>query len=237
MRREYFYNSVPFPHWHEVFKMPLDKKTILTAVKEAKEKSKKRGFTQSIELVLSLRDIDMKSPEGRIQERIELPYSPPEKPNKICVIASGELALKARRAKADLVIERAGLEGLAGKKQELRKIANEYDFFIAEAPLMPLVGKIFGPFLGPRGKMPVPVPPTADIASLIEKHRKTIIVRMRNQPVLQCRVGTESMKEEEIAENVQAVLRTVEGKLKRGMKNIKFAYIKTSMGTPVRVKP
>jgi len=216
--------------------MPLDQKTILAAVKEVKEKSEKRNFAQSIEFVLSLKDVDMKSSEGKIQEIIELPYSP-EKPNKVCVIASGELALKARRANADLVIGRAELEGLAGKKRELRKIANEYDFFIAEAPLMPLVGKILGSVLGPRGKMPIPVPPTADIASLIEKHRKTVTVRMRNQPVLQCRVGTESMKEEEIAENVQAVLRVIEGKLKKGIKNIKFAYIKTSMGTPVKIKP
>jgi large subunit ribosomal protein L1 len=216
--------------------MPLDQKTILNAVKEAKEKSKKRNFNQSVELVLSLKDIDMKSSEGKLQEIIELPYSP-EKTNKICVIATGELALKARKANADLVIERAELEGLAGNKRELRKIANNYDFFIAEAPLMPLVGKILGTVLGPRGKMPIPVPPTVDIASLIEKHRKTIILRMRNQPILQCRVGTENMKEEEIAENIQAVLRTLEAKLKRGMKNIKSTYIKTSMGTPVKIKP
>ncbi len=216
--------------------MPLDQKTMLAAIKEAKEKSDKRNFVQSVELVLSLQDIDMKSSEGKIQEIIELPFSS-EKSNKICVIASGELALKARKANADVVIERAKLEGLAGKKRELRKIANEYDFFIAEAPLMPLVGKILGSALGPRGKMPLPVPPTADIASLMEKHHKTVVLRMRNQPILQCRVGTESMKDEEIAENVQAVLRAIEGKLKRGMKNIKFAYIKTSMGTPVKIRP
>lgn len=216
--------------------MPLDQKTILEAVKEAKEKSKKRNFTQTVELILSLKDIDIKSSEGKIQEIIELPYFS-EKQNKICVIASGELALKAKGAKADLVIERTELEALAGKKRDLRRIANEYDFFIAEAPLMPLVGKILGPVLGPRGKMPIPVPPTVDIASLIAKHRKTVMVRMRNQPIIQCRVGIENMKEEEITENIQTVLRTIEGKLKKGIKNIKFAYIKTSMGTPVKMKP
>ncbi|MEM3596815.1 MAG: 50S ribosomal protein L1 [Candidatus Bathyarchaeia archaeon] len=216
--------------------MPLDQKTILNAVKEAKEKSKERNFSQSIELVLSLKDIDMKSSEGKLQEIIELPYLP-GKQNKICVIASGELALKAKRANADLVIEKPELEGLAGKKKELRKIANDYDFFIAEAPLMPLVGKVLGPVLGPRGKMPIPVPPTADIESLLAKHRKTVVIRMRNQPVLQCRVGAENMKEEEIAENILAVLRVVEGKLKKGIKNIKFAYIKTTMGSPVKIKP
>jgi large subunit ribosomal protein L1 len=216
--------------------MPLDQKTILGAVKEAKEKSEKKEFNQSVELILNLREIDMKSPEGKLQEIVELPYSP-AKQNKICIIASGELALKAKRANADLVVERADLDGLAGKKRDLRKIANDYDFFIAEAPLMPLVGRILGPVLGPRGKMPIPVPPTADIASLIQKHRKTVVVRIRNQPILQCRVGSESMKEEEITENVQAVLRAVEGKLKRGEKNIKLAYIKTSMGKPVSIKP
>ena len=216
--------------------MPLDQKTILDAVKSAKEKSGKRNFDQSVELIINLKDIDMKSQEGKLQEIVELPYSP-EKQNRICIIASGELALKARKANADLVIERAELEGFAGKKRELRKIANDYDFFIAEAPLMPLVGKILGPVFGPRGKMPIAVPPTADIASLINKHRKTIIVRMRSQPILQCRVGSEKMKEEEIAENVQAVLRVIEGKLKRGMKNIKLAYIKTAMGEPISIKP
>ncbi|HEY4675480.1 MAG TPA: 50S ribosomal protein L1 [Candidatus Bathyarchaeia archaeon] len=215
--------------------MPLDQKTILSGVKEAKEKSEKRKFTQSVELVLKLQDIDMKSPEGKIQEVIQLPYSP-EKSNKICVIASGELALKAKRANADLVIQKTDLEALGGKKRELRKIANQYDFFIAEAPLMPLVGRTLGSVLGPRGKMPVPIPPTADIASLLEKHRKTIFLKVRTQPILQCRVGMENMKDEEVAENIQAVLRALEGKLKKGMKNIKFAYIKTSMGAPVKIK-
>jgi large subunit ribosomal protein L1 len=216
--------------------MPLNQETILTAVKEAREKSGKRNFSQSIELILKLQDIDMKSPESRIRENVELPYAS-EKTNRICVIASGELALKARKANADSIIDRAELESLAGKKQDLRRIANEHDFFIAEAPLMPLVGKILGPVLGPRGKMPVPVPPAADITSLIAKHRRTITLRMRNQPILQSRVGMENMKDEEIAENIQAVLRILEGKLKRGLKNIRFVYIKTTMGTPVKIKP
>jgi large subunit ribosomal protein L1 len=216
--------------------MPLDQKTILAAVKEAKEKSEKRKFNQSVELILKLHDVDMKSPEGKIQEVLELPH-PLEKLNKICVIASGELAMKARNAKADRVIERSELEALGGKKQDMRKIANGYDVFIAEAPLMPLVGKVLGPVLGPRGKMPLPVPPSADISGLMKKYRKTIVVRLRNQPIIQNRVAMENMKDEEIAENIQAILKILEGKLKKGTKNIRFAYVKTAMGTPVKIKP
>lgn len=216
--------------------MPLDKKTLLDAVKEAKAKSGQKKFNQTVELILDIKEIDMKAPEGRIQQVVELPHVT-AKPNKICVVASGELALKARKAEAELVIEKADLEGLAGKKKELRKLANNYDVFISEAPLMPSVGRIFGPVLGPRGKLPVPVPPNADIASLIAKHRKTVVVKMRNQPIIQCSVGTENMKDEELVANIQAILRVVEGKLKRGFKNIKFAFIKTSMGEPVKIKP
>jgi len=216
--------------------MPLDQKTILAAVKEAKEKSEKRKFNQSIELILKLHDVDMKSPEGKIQEVLELPHAL-EKPNKICVIASGEFAMKAKNADADRVIEKNELEALGGKKQDMRKIANSYDVFIAEAPLMPLVGKVLGPVLGPRGKMPLPVPPSADISGLIKKYRKTIVVRLRNQPIIQNRVAMENMKDEEIAENIQAILKILEAKLKKGTKNIRFAYIKTAMGTPVKIKP
>jgi large subunit ribosomal protein L1 len=216
--------------------MPLDKKTLLEAVKEAKEKSGKKHFTQTVDLIMNIQEIDMKAPEGKIQEVVELPHVT-GKPNKICFIASGELAFKARKANVDNVIERADLDELSGKKKELRSIANKYDVFISEAPLMAVVGRTLGPVLGPRGKMPIPVPPTADIATLVEKHRKTVLVRMRNQPIIQCSIGTENMTDDDLVDNIQAILRVLEGKFKRGLKNIKLAYIKTSMGTPIKIKP
>lgn len=216
--------------------MPIDEKAILNALKEAKEKSSKRNFTQSVELILNLKEIDMKSQQGKIQEDIEIPNPLKEKPNKICVIATGELSLKAKRANADLVLDRTEVEAMAGNKKMLRKIASEYDFFLAETPLMPIVGKVFGAFLGPRGKRPIPVPPSADIEALINKYRRTVSVKMRNQPVIQCRVGTESMNEKEIAENITTIINTVEGKLQKGAKNIRSIYVKTTMGKPVKVK-
>ena len=215
--------------------MPLEKKNILDAVNELKDKSKKRNFVQSIDLIINLRDIDPKKPEGKIQELIELPHHA-GKANKICVIASGEMALKAKRAGSDLVLERTDLEAAAGDKKRQKHLAQNYDFFIAEAPLMPLVGRVLGATLGPKGKMPTPVPPTGNIADQIEKHRKTVFVRVRGQPVLQCHVGTEEMVNDEIAENIQAVIRRIEGKLRRGIKNIKSVILKTTMGPLVKVR-
>jgi len=215
--------------------MSLDTKALIESVKEAKSKAEKRKFVQSVELVVNLRDIDMKKPESKIQELIELPY-PAGKESKVCVIASGELALNAKKAGADLVIERSELEALAGDKKKQKTLANDYESFIAEAPLMPTVGRVLGAVLGPKGRMPTPVAPTVNIADIIEKQRKTVLLRLRGQPVLQCRIGTEDMSNEHIAENIQAVVRRLEGKLKRGLKNIRSLVIKTAMGPPIEVK-
>jgi large subunit ribosomal protein L1 len=216
--------------------MSLDTKTIVEAVKKVREQSEKRNFNQSIELIINLKDIDMKKPEGKIQETIELPYTPPNKKARVCVIAGGELALKAKRANAELVIGSSELESLATDKKGQKQLANNYDIFIAEAPLMPLVGRALGATLGPRDKMPKPVPPSADIEAQIERWRKTVSVKLRNQPILQCTVGTEDMKDEEIAENIMAVIRRIEGKLKRGLKNITTICLKTTMGKPTKIK-
>lgn len=212
--------------------MPVNTQQIAAALEKAKKDSKKRNFTQSIDLVVTLRNIDLKKPENRINELFELP-NPLPKPVKICVIASGALAVNAKKAGADEVIDKETLEKLGGDKKAAKKLAKEFDFFIAEAPLMPLVGKTLGSILGPHGKMPTPVPPNAPIEPILAKHRKMIRLRIKDQPVIQCRIGSEDMPTEKVVENIQAVLTRLETRLEKGMKNIHQIQIKTTMGPPV----
>jgi len=220
---------------YEVSPLSLETKTITDALQQVRAGSKQRKFNQSIDLVINLQEIDMKKPESKIQEQVELPH-PISKQAKICVIATGELALKARQAGADLVIEKDELNTIATDKKRQRQLASTIDYFICEAPLMPIVGKALGAVLGPRGKMPTPVPPNADIKAQIARHKKLVLVRTRAQPIIQNRVGTEDMKDEHIAENITAIIRRLEPKLKRGLANIKTVTIKTSMGKPVEIK-
>ncbi len=214
--------------------MSVEAPRIKESLKQMRTKTEKKNFNQSIELIINLRDIDMKKPEGRIQENIELAH-PIGKAITVCVFATGDMALRARRAGADLVVEREELESLGNDKKRQRKIANSIDTFIAAAPLMPLVGRVFGAILGPRGKMPAPVPPTANIENEIDRQRKVISIRTRGQAVISSRIGTENMSDDEIADNIQSVLRRVEAKLKRGIKNIDAIYVKATMGPPVKV--
>jgi large subunit ribosomal protein L1 len=215
--------------------MSLETPKLLETLKKVRENSKQRKFSQTIDMTINLVDIDMKKPESKIQEMIELPH-PLTKKAKICVIAGGELAMKAKQAGVDLVIEKDELNNIATDKKRQRQLANTYDFFICEAPLMPTVGKSLGAVLGPRGKMPTPVPPNANIADQITRHQRLAIVRLKSTPIIQNRVGTEDMKDEQIAENIQAITRRLEGKLKRGTKNIKSITLKTTMGKPVELK-
>jgi len=213
--------------------MPIPKESLIEAVKALKN-AYKRNFTQSIELLVSLKDVDLKKPESRINELIELPYQL-NKPVKICVFATGDLALKAKKAGADLVLGKEEIENLGKDKKSARKLAKEYDHFLAEAPLMPLIGKTIGAFLGPRGKMPVPIAPNAPIEDLIKRYKKLVRVRIRDQPAIRCRIATEDMKDDEIAENAAAVISVIEGKLEKKMKNIKAIMLKKTMSPPIKV--
>jgi large subunit ribosomal protein L1 len=214
--------------------LPLAKDDISRALGELRKDITKKKFTQSIELVVRLSEVDLKKPENRINEAIALP-NPPEKALKVCVIASGDLATRAKAAGADMLVGRQEIENLAKDKKGARKLAQEYEFFIAEAPMMPLVGRALGSFLGPRGKMPTPIPPNAPIDQVIINHRKMVRVRMREQPVLQCRVGTEAMPDEKLVENIQAVVSRIEQKLERGFKNIGEILVKGTMSKPVKI--
>jgi large subunit ribosomal protein L1 len=211
----------------------MDINKIIKAVKEAKEKSKKRKFVQSIDLAVNL-NLDTTKPENRLNDEIVLPHGR-GKPIKIGVIGEGELAHQAKSL-ADIVITKKELEELAKDKRKAKEIAKAYDFFIAQADLMPLVGRNLGIILGPRGKMPKPVPPTADIEPIIERLRKTVRVRTKDKPVFHVPVGTEKMKEEEVAKNIEAIFNYLERKLERGLSDVKSAYISTTMGKSVKLE-
>ena len=196
-------------------------------IKEAKATDKERKFKQSIELIMVFKDIDVKKGFS-INETIQLPKT--NSPAAICVMASGDMGLKAKNAKADKVIDNDELTRLAANKRESRKLINSFDFFLADTKLMPIVGKVLGQLLGPRGKMPTPVPFNAPIDSFLERFRSSVRVRVKNSLSMSCKIGDESMEDTELASNAHAVLSGVEKKLPNGDKNIRKVLIKTTMG-------
>ena len=185
-------------------------------------------------MIMVFRDIDVKKGFA-INEIIQLPKEMSE-PAKICVMASGDMGIKAKSANADEVLDNDSITNLAQNKRESRKLLNKYDFFLADTKLMPAVGKSLGQLMGPRGKMPTPVPFNADIQSFLSRFKKSIRVRLKSSLALSCKIGDESMNEDDLAANASAIIGAIEKKLPNGDKNVKKIMIKTTMGKTVKLQ-
>lgn len=207
---------------------------LLEAVKKAKEQSKPRNFTQSVDVIINIKDLDVSKPENRFEEEVSLPNGR-GKDIKIAFIADGELAIQAKDAGADLVITKAELEELGKNRKDAKKLANQMESFVAQADMMPLVGRFLGPVLGPRKKMPKPVPANITVEPILERLQKTVKVRVKDQASIQVLVGSQEMDDESIIENIEAVLGILDRNLEKGRNQIKSMYIKTTMGPVVRV--
>ena len=198
------------------------------AIKDALEGAPKRKFVESVDIAFTIRDVDLKNPNNRIKEEIRLP-SGRGRVLKIAMFASGEAASKAKAAGIHVITPQE-IEELGGNKGKAKKSANAYDFFLSEVPHMGLIGRYLGVVLGPRGKMPRPVPPTLDPAVIATGLQSTVIVKSGDKKTFQISFGTVSQSEDELYANAIEIYNRVISKLERGVGNIRSLYIKTTMG-------
>ena len=206
---------------------------ILEAIKKARD-MKKRNFKQSFDLAINLKNIDLKKPENRIKTEINLPHSSGSE-TKIGVIVDN-LIPQTKDLENIIVIKKIELEKLGKDKKAIRKIAKQCSYFIAEAPLMPLVGRFLGPILAPRNLMPTPIPPTADLKSVVESRRNVIKIQLKESPAIHLCVGKEDMDDNKIAENIDTLIKSVISALPKKKEQIKNYVIKLTMGKPIKFK-
>ncbi|MGC8993662.1 MAG: 50S ribosomal protein L1 [Candidatus Aenigmatarchaeota archaeon] len=200
---------------------------ILEAIKKARENSKKRNFEQTFDLIVNLKGIDTKKPENRINEIVELPYGI-GKEVKIALFSD-----EIKELENVEIFSSKDIEEISKNKRLAKKIAKEFYFFASDPKLLPLVAKNLGKFLAPRGKTPKPI--TGNVEKFVESLRKSVRIRIKDSPVIQCPIGSEKMKDEEIAENIKKILSFLEERLPKGKANIKEVLIKLTMGKPVKI--
>ncbi len=207
---------------------------INTALKEALESAPERKFVESIEMAFTIKDVDLKNPANRIEENVRLPRGR-GKEVSIAIFAGGEMASKAREAGL-VVIDPTQIEDLGGNRQRARKLARKHDFFLSEVPHMATIGRFLGIVLGPRGKMPRPVPPNVDPGVIAAGLSDTVIIRSRDKVTFHAVIGSRDQSEEDISANALELWKRVTSKLERGAGNIRSLYVKTSMGPAVKVE-
>ncbi len=206
---------------------------IETAVSRALEESPDRNFTESVDLAINLRDLDLSDPSNRIDESIVLPAGTGQE-TRVVVFAEGETALRAEEV-ADDVLDADELADLGDDTSEAKDIAEATDFFIAEEAMMPDIGRYLGTVLGPRGKMPTPLSPDDDVVEVLNRMQNTVQVRSGERRTFHTLVGAEDMSAEEVADNVDVILRRLYADLEKGPQNVDSVYVKTTMGPAIEV--
>jgi len=215
----------------------MDKQTILTTIKKVKENSHKRNFNQTVDFIINLKEIDVKKQEHNINSFITLNH-PIGKKVKVCALVSHGLATKAKEV-VDKVI--TDIEFEKQSKKDIKKLAREYDYFIAEATIISKVANTFGKILGPKGKMPNPnagciINPATNIKSIYDKLQKTIHLQTKNEPIIKCVVGTEKMSDEEIVDNTLTVYNNILSLLPQEKSNINSLILKLTMSQPFEIE-
>ena len=93
---------------------------LMEIIKQAKETDKDRKFKQSVEMIMVFRDVDVKKGFS-INETVQLPKKT-SKPATVCIMASGDMGIKAKNAKADLVVDENELTKLSTDKKKSKNI-------------------------------------------------------------------------------------------------------------------
>lgn len=206
--------------------------SIIDAIKLSRENSRERKFSQTWDLMINLKGIDLKKPENRFSGEAILPKGRGKEPK---IAAFVDLMEKEVKEHVNLVIHKDEIAKLAKDKRRMRKIANEHDFFFAEVTLMSEIGKSLGTVLGPRGKVPKPLPPKGNVALLLKSPKNMIRVVLKETPVVHAIAGSQDMSDEDIAENVKTIFNFVKDRLPKGINNIRTTMIKLTMGRPVKI--
>lgn len=202
---------------------------IKEALLKLREESKERKFDQTVDFIINFQKYSVK--KNPINLFVSVPHKSKDK--KIAAFLESD---------SDY-IDTITLNDFKkyNDKKELKNLVNKYDFFIAQASVMPKVATTFGRVLGPAGKMPSPqlgLMLNADeksVAELKEKINTSVKIRVKESSV-KVPVGKYSMKEDEVLENIVAIYNEIIKALPREKENIKNLEVKYTMSKPIKIQ-
>lgn len=215
----------------------MRKDEALSAIKKLQEIAPKRNFKQSVELMINFTGLDMKKPQNQVNVKVALPYPTGKGSGKVIVFAKTDEFADSLKQKVDKIVMDKEIEPLSKDKAKIVELLS-YDGLFAEGPAMLTVAKFLGQQLATKGKMPKPIMNVNNFDETLAKARTQITVSNKKgkfMPVVHSVIGSEGMKNEDMAENMIAVYESVMAALPQKKQNIKNAYIKMSMSPPVKI--
>ena len=95
----------------------MEKQEVLKSIKELREKSPKKNFSQSVDLVINLQNLDLKKPEHKVDLYLQLPH-PRGKKLKLCAFVDAQLAQKAKGVFDNVVTKDEFAKWINNKKEQ-----------------------------------------------------------------------------------------------------------------------
>ncbi len=199
-----------------------------SALKELR-KQDKRNFEQSIELIVNLKNFDIK------KASVNIFVGMPHKIQDYGACFFGE----KKHSGIDTITSE--MFQLYKEKKKAKQLVKKYDCFIALAKLMPALATTLGKYLGPAGKMPAPqlgiiMNESEDAISEMKKKYETTLRVRTKEPSIKIKVGRERMADEQILANVTTVFNAILEALPKKKENLYNVLIKTTMGKPIKVE-
>ena len=214
-----------------------------SVIKKEGFKDKTRKFDESIDIIINIKDVNLKDPKNRIDKEIILSHQIITNDKlKICVIAADEILLEAKKLGID-TLDSDGLVRLNNEEKKYKKkFVKKYDFFIVEDKMMRNVARYLARFLGPMGKMPKPFPSgygiissTEDLKIAFERYKKIIRIQLKKDPIIFAKIGKKSMDKKQLFDNIKVVVNFIADRMPHRFNNFKSMYFKSTMGKSVKV--
>src|SRR3989338_4176428 len=215
----------------------MEKSKALETIKHLREFSKKRNFKQSVDLIINLKEINVKKQDSQVDQYTVLPH-PRKKKLKICALVGSELAESAKVF--DEIVVQQDFPKYQANPELINALTKKFDLFVAQANIMTQIATTFGRTLGPKGLMPNPkagcvVDPGANLSAVSAKLQKTVRLQAKKEPIIKVSVGSEDMGDDDLVENIMSVYNNLVHSLPQEEGNVKSVLLKTTMGSPIKI--
>jgi large subunit ribosomal protein L10Ae len=209
---------------------------VAQAVKDLKKQSadSKRKFVETIELQISLKNYDSNK-DKKFGGSIKLPKIPRTK-FAVCVIGDDKHLHECKDQKIP-VLSQDDLKKMNKNKKAVKKLAKQYDAFLASASLIRKIPRLLGPGLNKAGKFPTVLGPTENIPAKVQDTKASVKFGLKSKKsyTMGVAVANVSFTEDEIVQNVTLAINFAVSLLPKGWQQVKRLFIKSTMGPVFRI--
>merc|ERR1739843_16823 len=120
-------------------------------------------------------------------------------------------------------------------KKLMKKLAAQYDAFMASQVLIPQIPRLLGPGLNKYGKFPALLTHNDDLEKKINEMRCSVKFQLKKVLCLGVCVGNVDMTADEVSKNIIMAVNFLVSLLKKNWSNVKSLVVKSTMGPPQRI--